>query len=240
MIDSTKTNEPLYKQIYNELLQKIIHNEYHEGDILPSEPALQNMYGVSRITIRRAMDILQTNGYVKKHSGIGTIVMNTKHGLQLKKISSFSEDNLNRDALSELVSFDIVDAPLQVVTKLHLREDVQVYKIERLRIINGEKVGFHRSFIPIDKAEITQNDMASPQASLYQILREHNIRLTTANETIEAMSATSMLQDQLELEEHATLLYIERCSFDRHEGIEFAEIYYRADRYKYHVELEGE
>lgn len=239
MVYSTETQEPLYKKVYNELLHKIVNKEYEVGDILPSEPELQKNYGVSRITIRRAMEMLQTNGYVKKHSGIGTIVVNTKHSLQLKKISSFSEDNLNRESFSELVLFEIVDAPFQVLTKLYLKENIKVYKIERLRIINGEKVGFHRSFIPVHLLDMEEKDISDPQASLYKLFDQNNIHLTTANETIEAMGATSFLQKQLEVDAYSSLLYIERCSFDNGQGVEFAEIYYRADRYKYHIQLES-
>ncbi|MFC6465208.1 GntR family transcriptional regulator [Marinilactibacillus sp. GCM10026970] len=239
MRDLSDTQEPLYKQVYKEILKQITDNQYKEGDILPSEKEFQDIYSVSRVTIRRAMEILQTNGYVKKSSGIGTVVINNKHALQLKKISSFSEDNSNRSTLSKLVSFEIIDAPANVQSKLFLNKETSVYKIERLRYTNGEKVGFQRSYIPTSEVKIDQEKLSASDASLYKIFKENDIKLTTANETIEAMLVTPFLEEHLNLVPASPLLYIERTAFDEKKGIELAEIYYRADRYKYQIQLEG-
>ncbi len=86
------SNKCLHAVIYDKLLNRIINNEFKDTNKLPSEAELQKYYGVSRITIRRAIQDLQNDGYVMKYSGKGTIIQSQKFILDLQKLDSFSND----------------------------------------------------------------------------------------------------------------------------------------------------
>lgn len=239
MNHTNKSGVPLYRQVYDNLLKKIQEEEYSEGETLPSEKKLQEEYQVSRITVRKSIEMLQDDGYIKKLPGIGTVVSGDKHALQLEKISGFSDDNLDHQTLSKLVGFQIVDAPIRVLAHLRLRKETKVYLIERLRVVDEEIVGYHRVFIPVDRIELNADKLSDPTVSLYKLFEENNLNPTIASETIEAMIADKYIQKLLELPNSSALLHRKRSLFDQNNrAVEYVEMYYRADRYKYQVNLE--
>ncbi|WP_440895956.1 GntR family transcriptional regulator [Amphibacillus sp. Q70] len=239
MSSINKVGFPLYRQIYDDLLDKILRKEYSEGEILPSETELQRKYQVSRITIRKSIGMLQDEGYVRKSSGIGTVVVGNKQALQLEKISSFSDDNLEHQSLSQLIDFQIIEAPVRVLMNLNLKKKTKVYLIERLRVVDKEIVGYHRVYIPTDCIELSIEKLSDPQFSLYKSFEEHNLNFVTADETIEAMIADEKIQQLLSLPDNSALLHRKRSLFDENNrAMEYVEMFYRADRYKYKVTLE--
>ena len=90
MIDKN-SSLPLYHQIIKELKGQIKRNEYEAGQMIPSESELMGLYGVSRMTVRLAIDSLEKEGYVKKIQGKGTFVRESKMARKIEHISSFSE-----------------------------------------------------------------------------------------------------------------------------------------------------
>ena len=77
-----------YLQVYNALRRKITSGEFAIGSLLPAEPSLEKMFRVSRITVRRAIDILSQEGYVKAQRGIGTVVLDYQVTQNLNRITS--------------------------------------------------------------------------------------------------------------------------------------------------------
>ena len=235
-----RKSKPLYLHVYDDMLQKITEAYYAENDILPSEPILQEQYGVSRITVRRAMEELQRDGYIGKFPGLGTIVKSRKRIVNLKKLGSFTEENytVNRNTKSRLIDFKVMKPTNKVRVKLNLNEEETVYKIDRVRIINDTPVGFHRSFIPTSIIKLSEQDLSDYSVSLYQKLRNNDIILYDAKESIEAIAANSEIQKHLNLDESFPVLYKERTTFnDNHVAIEFVEIYYNSNYYKYEIHL---
>jgi DNA-binding GntR family transcriptional regulator len=233
-------SKPLYLHVYDDILQKITEGYYAENDILPSEPILQEQYGVSRITVRRAMEDLQRDGYIGKFPGLGTIVKSRKRIVNLKKLGSFTEENdtVNRNTNSRLIDFKVMRPTNKVRVKLNLNEDDMVYKIDRVRIINDIPVGFHRSFIPTSIIKLSEQDFSGYSVSLYQKLRDNGVILYDAEESIEAIAATPEIQKHLNVENSFPILYKERTTFDDNRvAIEFVEIYYNSNYYKYEIQL---
>lgn len=228
---------PLYRKIYNDILSKIQQGIFEKNNLLPSEKEFQEFYNVSRITVRRAVDELQNEGYVVKQPGIGTIVINDKALMNLKGINSFSSENPNESSV--LISFKETTPPLNVRMALKLREEEKVYQIERVRKSNKKIIGFHRAFIPVNLISLSQHDFKHEHASLYRILEVNGVGITHGYETIESIGSNEVLSNLLEIDINTPILYKERISLNNQTYVEFVEIYYIGKAYKYQVELKN-
>lgn len=228
---------PLYRTVYMDILDKIQLGVYEKDELLPSETELQEKYQVSRITIRRAVEDLQHDGYVIKRPGVGTIIINNKTMLDLNSIRSFSVENKNES--SELVSFKRIIAPDKVKKALKLNDLDEVYQIERIRKVDGRNIGFHRAFIPVKLARLSEKDFISTHSSLYEILESQNVNITHGYEILESINSDKFLSELLKIRSNTAMLYKERVSSTDFEVVEYVEIYYIGSFYKYYVELKN-
>lgn len=229
-----------YLTVYENLKQQIINGDYLVGDLLPAEPDLQTRYNVSRITLRHAVQLLVDEGFVQRIHGVGTIVLSQKKPLQLQNLLSFSEENIERSIQSSLISFESsIPANPFICSQLDLRKGATVSCHERLRYVDDTTIGFQRvycpSFIPLSAKELEPSD-----ASFYQLLREKGYKVANANETIESVVANEEQAELLKVSVNSPLLYVQRITKDQQDQlIEFAEIFYRGDRYRYNVQLQA-
>lgn len=131
-------NSNKYRKIYQDLSGKIINGEYKESAQLPSENLLVKSYGVSRETVRKALSLLQTNGYIQKLKGKGSIVIyNQAMNFPVSKLISFEEikHSLNMDYNTVVESFETVSAKdhKTVQEALNLSDDTELYRVVRSR-----------------------------------------------------------------------------------------------------------
>jgi len=238
---NTEMQIPLHRLIYNDLLGKIEDGTYSVNEKLPSEPELQEMYGVSRITVRRAMDDLQKDGYAKKQRGIGTVVCKPSKKFNLHNLSSFSEDleAYGEKSSSILVKFDQVVPDSYISKKLDMQDNEKAYLIERLRLSGDIIIGLHVAYIKMsDKFKLFQEDF-TPEASLYKLLKQQGVKLHHATETLEARMPDAELQKKLKISKMQPIFYEERTTYDLNENpVEYVKIYYRSDMYQYNVVLD--
>lgn len=166
---------PLYYQLYTLLLNQIEEGTLKPGDMLPTEKALIEQYGVSRATVRQAILDLGRKGYVVREKSKGTFVQdfnkNVTYKDRVKGFTAISQDMgviaLSTKALEQRV----VDPPKLVREALKLEEGEKVFYLKRVRSIQGEPNTFVEDWLPyricigIEKENFTD-------ASLYQILEE--------------------------------------------------------------------
>lgn len=143
----------LYSSIKDDLLAKIKDGTYKEGDIIPPEVELAKSYGVSRPTIRQALQILANDGYIEKRKRRGTIVTKPKvsQGLTMG-VRSFEEDmsREGRVVRSTVVIFKREKASEEVAANLELKPRAEVYKLVRLRYVDEKPNVFVESYIPVE------------------------------------------------------------------------------------------
>ena len=231
----------LHKSVFDDLLTRILKCEFSDTGKLPAEPELQKYYGVSRITIRRAIQDLENSGYVLKCQGKGTIVQNEKINLELQKLDSFSNEANIKGITnsSELISFENIIPDKKIKNKLNLLKNEEVYRLVRIRCINGKKIGLQICYI-VNKygIKLSKEQFEDKNASLYKILSENGITLETAEENIEAILSPTKVAELLEIDRNTALFYRERLTYDdKNRVIEYVEMYYRSDEYKYSIKL---
>lgn len=239
-IFNTSSNIPLHHQLYCHIRDCINSGEYLPHDKLKSESEMQKEYGVSRITVRRAITDLAYDGLVRKIHGKGTIVLPRKNQRDITNLSSFSSDAKTKGARpgSIILKFDIVSANVKISTALKISLDEQVYFLKRLRTINGEILSLQNTYITSRKDLQFKREDFTENSSLYEMLEVRGIQLDCADETIETFPPPQDIRTQLFLEENQWVFYKERTTYDiQGFPIEFSENYYIADKYRYFIHI---
>lgn len=193
-------NSNKYRKIYQDLSGKIINDEYKEGAQLPSENLLVKSYGVSRETVRKALSLLQTNGYIQKLKGKGSIVIyNQAMNFPVSQLISFEEikHSLNMDYNTVVESFETVRAAdhKSVQEALNLGDDTELYRVvrsrrekDRVNIIDTDY--FIKSMMPGLDEEIARQ-------SIYDYIEKRlGLRISYSNK---AITFEPMTEDDLEL-----------------------------------------
>ncbi|WP_066890207.1 GntR family transcriptional regulator [Clostridium nigeriense] len=240
MIDK-ESQIPLHYQIYTDILEKIKNKEYKVNDKLPSEKELQDMYGVSRITVRRAMEDLQREGYAAKYRGIGTVVCKPKKNFNLRMLSSFSEDNekYGEKASSILVKFQELIADQRISDLLNLNSSEKIFYIERIRLSGDTVIGLHKAYIKKLNNLTLKEDDFKEDTSLYKLLKDKGIKIDHAEEKLEAKISNEELNKILKVDNIIPIFYKERLTYDsNNRPVEYVEMYYNADMYEYSVLLD--
>lgn len=240
MIDKN-SKVPLHYQVYLGLLAQIQSGVFKRGDKIPTEPQLEKMFGVSRVTVRRAVEMLAQEGVVEKHRGRrGTIVAAAKHDYDMRTLTSFSDDVrlYGERPSSELVSFDLVNPPDRVADCLETDKGERVYRIERKRFRSDVVVGVHCAYIKRVLGLSLEASEFSADASLYHMLRERGVIPATARETLEVRKPSPRILDILGLPPDTAIFYKERITFALDGSpFEYVEMYYNPEYYRYRVEL---
>lgn len=234
-----KSKTPLYLQLKNILLDKIKMGEWEEGDHLPTEFELKREYGLSRTTIRNALNEIEQEGLIKRTRGVGSIVCHKKIKPELLKLTSFSEDMISRGLTPQSKTIDItfVVPPRRVRDGLHLPKREKVWHVRRLRLANNEALGLHDLYLPPD-LQFSPRDLFE-MGSYYQFLYDkYRTKPSHASETITAAIANKTEASLLEIAEGAPLLIIWRTTYSEQESVmEVVRLAYIAERYEYHTRL---
>jgi GntR family transcriptional regulator len=239
---SRQSKSPLYEQIYQLLRNKIAEGQLKPGDLLPSESELVEQYQVSRATVRQAMDELVSDGLIQRKQGRGTFVSphNVEQGLV--RIVSFTEDMQRRgmEPGTKLRTAKLVPANETLARHLEIPVKEPLALIERLRLADGEPMSIEMSYLIHRYCPgILERDYTAH--SLRQMLEEgYGIRITSARQSIRAVTAVDGIAKALSVKENAALLYIERISYTEYNvPIEYLRLFHRGDRYTLHGELRG-
>ncbi len=241
MIDKSQPM-PLYYQVKESLLEKIKSGQFCVGDLVPSETELQENYQVSRITIRRAVQELVSEGYLYTQQGKGTFVSKPKAAQELNMISSWAETvtALGMHPQSRVIHLSEEPAPANVAQMLELPAGEKVFRMERIRYADDEPVCLMTNYlVPAFVPGFLSTGLKGE--SLYEMLeREYHIVFGRAEETVEAKAAKPNEAALLNIKKGAPLLYATRITRDTADRpVEVVITITRSDRYSYKIRLQG-
>ncbi len=226
---------PLYLQL-KEYLLKSIETEYRPGDRLPSEGEIERQYGVSRITVRKAIEELAREGIVSKKQGKGTFVMEPKVLYDANTIGSLTQRlaKENRQLSTRSIEYILITDEHHVKDMLGCK---RLLLIKRFRVLDGKPFAIMHNYICADR--VPQIESRFTIESLYTFYQEtYGIVFAKAEEIVEARAATREQARMLEIEENAPLLSLQRLSFGPDgEAIEFSDILIKANMYKHKIHL---
>lgn len=229
---------PRYYQIYLEIKNAIEEEKLAEGDTLPSEASLEKYFSVSRVTVRKALDRLEREGYIERYPGRGTIVQNYKNTFYWSRLTSFTNDFREQDEkiTSIVLAFDVIVPSKKIANLLELKSDEKVYYLERIRLINGNKIALSKSYLSPRIPVVLRSDMFNEETSLFGLLTKAGLEIGDCDETIEAKIPSTELQQLLEMDESSAVFYRERVTYDTsNRPFEYTTIHYNANYYRYYV-----
>ena len=234
---------PLYQQIYEDIKGKIEGGTYAEGDRIPSEQELCSAYGASRITVRRAISDLCTNGYLVKRQGVGTFVSKPRIFRELRRsgnrIETFTDicRNCGAQAGARLLCRRIVPARSDERAFLGLGENDLLLYVQRLRTADGIPVYEENVFLPYEEFAGLMG-ASLDDVSLFDTIEAVSGRRPVRNArlTIEAVAATPEQAGRLRVPTNAPLLYMNGYFEDRDgRPVAIGRQYYVGSRYAFDV-----
>ncbi len=240
-------NEPKrttkYAQLVQELNILIQDLAYQAGSCLPSERELCERYGVSRITVRRALAELEEAGVIYRVQGKGAFVRSEKFSAKLTSLTSLTEDmrDLNIPCSSRILALETVPAAAKVAQMLGIEENTPVVMLKRLRLAGGKPLAIETCYLHPSLGGTVRRHIAD-DVSLYSIFREKcGVSPVYAEQSLEI----GMLQpwEQSLLGDNAPVyaMFTTRQAFDaEHNPLEYVEGKYRGDRYSYHISMTSE
>ncbi len=234
--NSIKT--PLYMQVYSALYQWIRQGRYKPGDKLESEAALCESFGVSRISVRKALDLLAAEGWVFSKQGKGTFVSDKRPvvGLpasmeeQILRSAEFARASRTRDLNIERIS-----APSDIAAELKLEQGEPVFSVSYVRMAKGKPLGLVRSYFPcIQGLSFSATDFI--QNTSVTVLAQKGIPMSGIENMFGATLADTELARLLDSHVGAPLLSIKMTVLDdRAAPLAWLQSFWRADRYEHHV-----
>ncbi|UWR75552.1 GntR family transcriptional regulator [Phaeobacter inhibens] len=205
---------------------------------LPAEREIATLTGLSRVTVRRAMQDLVDRGIIVQRQGSGSFVADgtPKVEQSLSQLTSFTEDMERRgyDTSVEWLERGIHTPSPEEVMALALTSGEAVARIARLRRANGRPMAIERASLPVD---ILPNPQAV-RGSLYEVLEQSGSRPVRALQRISAINLPEQEAQMLEVEPGMAGLSIVRTSYLRNRRVvEFTRSIYRGDAYDFVAEL---
>jgi GntR family transcriptional regulator len=241
-ITRSRGDRPIYVQ-----LAEHIANGIHAGDLLPgdriaSEPQLMRRHSISRATAGRALEHLVQQGLVRREQGRGTFVEAPKLVQRSAQLGSFSDQvRLHGHTPSQRLLAIGPAGDGDDDTGLRARLGDDVIELRRLRLVDGEPVGVHTTFLVgaiAERTGVAAEAFADEQASLYAVLEAGGVRIAEADEHLRAVEATVEEAELMQVEPGSALMRVVRISYGADgEPIEVVDARYRADRFDYSVSL---
>lgn len=230
--------QPLYDQLVDILSEKIDH-EYRPGDLIPSERELSERYGLSRTTVRLALQELERLGLVVRQHGRGTFVADrSAQTTNLMQAYSFTEQmrGMGRDPLTTILEFSEVEADKNLVEHMNVRLGERLFKIKRLRSADAMPMMVERTYLPARKFLTLRRPMLE-QKPLYDIIEQDFYeKINVAEEEFFASIARPADAHMLDISEGAPVLDLVRTTYNVHnEIVEYTLSVARADQFKYKV-----
>jgi len=226
---------PLYQQLQRALRDAITENRLAADEALPPERDLAEEFGVSRITVRKALDALVGEGLLTRRQGAGTFVA-ARVEKSFSKLSSFTEDMISRGRRPESVwlSRSVGAVTPEESLTLGLSPGAQVYRFNRIRYADGSPMALEYSTVP----GFCLPSETAVEESLYDALDKHGARPARALQRLRAVLFTAERARLLGLPDGSPGLLIERRGFLRDgRAVEFTQSYYRGDAYDFVAEL---
>lgn len=236
---------PLYFQLRQALLAQIRDRGLKPGDRLPTEAELERRYGVSRSTIRQALQELEGHGLVRRIQGKGTFV-GTPRIQHVPVLASFSEllRSQGYEPSHRLLASAVRPAAPEVAEGLGLEEGAPTRFLRRLFLADGDPVGVAETWIPrglLGRHDDLLEHGAIEEGSLYELLQSEPIGLALARavETINPGLAEEPDAGLLGCEPGSPLLVIRRVTFTPDgRPVEWTRLLFAGDRYEYRVEMQ--
>jgi GntR family transcriptional regulator len=230
---------PLYIQIAEGLIGQVETGELAPGDRLPPERELSEQLGVNRMTLRRALRVLEAQGLVVRKHGVGTYISEPKIDRRMDTVFRFTRGMQSRGYTpgTRLISLDQVMMDAALARELAMPVSAPAYRILRLRTVNQGPVLLENYIIPVRRfPDLEHYDLEG--RSIYEVMEsEYGVSIARARQSFEPVVATTFEAELLGVRQGAPLMLEKRISFDVDDlPVEYGKDLYRGDRFRFVTE----
>lgn len=222
---------PLYLKVADSIKLATEQRILTGGDFIPTEREFSDLIGVSRITIRKALDILDKEGVIVRSCGRGTMISDTLE-YSSKAPTGFTQQVVLKGKKPDTlwIKKETVACSEAIAKQLNIVENDDVFLLKRVRYIDDQPVSIEESYVPAHLI----HDPDEIQLSLYDYFRSHNIILSKTQSRVSAKMPTEEFLEKLQLDEAVPVLLIEQTVFDSQgEPIEYSINRCRGDKYAF-------
>lgn len=227
---------PLYVQLENLLLEMIESGELKVGDIIPSENELSKNYSVSRMTAKKAIDSLTIKGLVERVKGKGTFILGKekKIELPLNRLRGFTqkvkEIGLNPKNIVPVLEKRKADK--NIANLLGIREEDEVWYMERIRQIDDIPAVFEQSYISVSLLpNLTKEDLLN---SKFEYVKAQGLEISDSDREISAEIPNDYVASALHLKRNEPILLAECITYLKDERVlEYSTIFYNQKKYRF-------
>jgi GntR family transcriptional regulator len=225
---------PLHIQLADLIRDQVLRKELRPTNRLPSEREMCEMYHISRITVRKALNTLSQEGLVQSAAGKGTFIADPAFNEELRPLSSFTQDLQRRglETSSRILEAVILPADDLLCSKLNLPRGAEVVRLSRLRMVNEQPIAVQTSELPHHFCQgVLEIDFCD--RSLYDVLR-HQYHLALAHSDTVIMAGLAQAQEAalLQLKRPAAVLISNQTTYlESGAVIEITRSVFHADRY---------
>lgn len=224
---------PLYFQLAERIREAVRAELLPEGACLPAGREIAERAGISRMTARQALALLQRDGTLVVQPGVGTFVAALRMTYDALHLVGFAEETMRHGGtvVSRVIELTVEQPPDPVARRLALATQASVVKVVRLRFVEADAVLLETSYLPANRCPgLDQEDLESQ--SLYTLLEtRYDLTLARASQTVEARAANQWEADLLDIQAGVPVLTVEGVTYTIDEQpVEDFRAVYRADR----------
>lgn len=227
--------EILYQKVADDIKKNILSGVYELDSLIPTENDLEKKYSVSKITVRKAVEQLVAEGYLKKKSGIGTRVVSNHLFNKLSKAKSYStivreNDQLTKQVL-EVTNVAAKDTPIAAEFG-----NQKIVYIKRLYSLDNKPFIIVNHYLPNVEAPKGIQDLKNQ--SLYKFLRDSGQEINSFKDEFSAINLNDDDKKLLDKTDNLALKRIRRGFDNKGNLIEYTESIYDSDKMPYKIEYE--
>lgn len=222
----------LYQQLADSLRDKIYEGKYAFGDKLPAERSLAEKFGISHLTVRKALAILEEEGLLLRIQGKGTFVRAQKYSIDMQQLDGFSSifGQQGITITNKVLYSGVREAGFKYSRIFGIAREEQVFELVRLRQNGDEPVALEYNVLPTKRVPHVDEYDYSLYA-LWDVYRQNGIHIVEENQKLEIVKIFNPQADLLNMEEGADVMMLSSTALDvSGKVIEWSKIYDNAKR----------
>jgi GntR family transcriptional regulator len=205
-----------YQEARDQIVAFIAAERLPRGGRLPTERQLAETLGVSRPTLRQALELLEKDGLIERRQGSGTYVAEPRVAVDVRILVSLTRSIIASGMTpgARVLTSEVIPATRELATRFAVPPQTPLQHFERLRFADGRIVAFERSWFPASIAP-NLNAFDLEHRSIYDVLeKEYGVKLLRAEQEFDASVADEKAAPLLECEPGAPLMVVHRLTFD--------------------------
>ena len=227
---------PKYEMIYRRLLGRIESGQYTPGSLLPGEYELMKQFDVSRDTVRKALLLLAQNGYIQKTQGKGSVILNgPRYDFPVSGVVSFKElkGTLGKEARTEVICLEQIQPDARLKNKLETNPGELVWLLQRVRVIDQERVILDTDFIRTSVVPKLTREIA--EDSIYEYMEQKmGLKIACAKKEITCQNVSAGDEQYLDLKGYSMVVNVESSTWLEDSRVfQFTQSRHRPDKFRF-------